>query len=452
MILSIDCGSTNLKAALYDKNLRPVAQHSVPLVYDRRDAVHAEFDADRLWEAFQGLVTALLEKAGAPLKTVTHVAMGSQAQTFCLLDGRDRPLTPFISWMDVRAGVEAGELETAFGAAFHRHCSFAPPSPALQLSKMLWVRRHQPSVWAAARRLVSMPGFLYLKLSGLNILDTNLAAMSGLYSQATGTWWQDALDLAGIPPAWLPGLKPAGGAWRASISLAGQTAEPVMLVPCGNDHTAGAVGNGCRPGEVIVTFGTALVAYSRAGNEPGPYHPGGCWGPYPLGGFYELAASSHGCSALDWAREVLLPGRPASEFDALALTATPGSGGVRFHPARARTDSAWVGDGSQAERARAVLEGILFTLRRMLERDVRAPRDRQVCALGGGSKSAIWMQLAADILGCTVRRGAGDSLLGAAALAAGSAETLESGLDRGFAPDPASVALYDDLIGRNAGA
>lgn len=448
MILSIDCGSTNLKAALFDKELRPVAQHGVPLNYCRRDAVYVEFDAEALWVSFQRLLRELLSKGGVSLAALTHVTMGSQAQSFCLLDERDKPLIPFISWMDIRAADESRELVNAFGSDFHRHCSFSTPLPSIQIVKMLWVKRHFPDLWARSRRLVSMPGFLFLKLSGLNIIDTNLAAMSGLYSQALDAWWPDSLSRAGVPPSWMPELKPAGTHWTGTISLDGVSADGVGLVPAGNDHTAGALGNGCRPGEVIVTFGTALVAYSRCGVEPGPFHAGGCWGPYPLGGYYELASSAYGCSALDWAREVLLPGRPAAEFDALALTAKPGCGGVRFDPKLARTDSAWTGKGSPADRARAVLEGILFRLRQMLARDIQAPRDRQVCALGGGSKSDIWMRMAADVLGCTVRRGAGDSLLGAAALAAGRAESLERVHDRALAPDPAAAAWYDDLIGR----
>lgn len=452
MILSIDCGSTNLKGALYDPDLRPVARHSIPLVYSRRDAIHVEFDADLLWTSFQDLLRAILKKAAVPLRAITHVAMGSQAQTFCLLDGADRPLMPFISWMDVRAEEESRELAALVGNGFHKHCSFSAPLAALQVAKMPWVKRHLPAVWSAARRMVSMPGFLFLKLSGQNLTDSNIAAMSGLYSLEQGGWWREVMESEGIPASWLPAILPAGSSVTGRLSLDGLVADTVKLVPCGNDHTAGAVGNGCRPGEVIVTFGTALVAYSRCGTAPGPYHPGGCWGPYPLGGFYELGSSAYGCSALDWAREQLLPGRPVAEFDALAAAARPGCGGVLFYPERARTDAAWEGAEGTPERARSVLEAILFKLRRMLRTDVQAPADRQVCALGGGSKSRIWMQMAADILGYTVRPGTGDSLLGAAALAAGAAERLEAEHGAFLTPNPDLARLYDDLIGRRAGA
>lgn len=434
MILAIDCGSTNLKAALYDSALRRIALHSVPLVYGRRDAVYVEFDAEVLWETFQRLIRELLQQAGCRFSDIRHMALGSQAQSFCLLDSRDRPLLPFVSWMDVRAAGEAKGLAQAFGADFHRHCSFPAPSPALENAKLAWVRTHMPEVWARARRLVSVPGFFTLRLAGLNLMDTNLAAMNGLYSLAGQGWWSGMLDYCGVPGEWLPELAPAGRAWSGVAALSGLPPASCEFVLAGNDHTAGAMGNGCRPGEIIVTFGTALVAYRRAGLTAGPFNPGGVWGPYPLGGFYELASSSYGCNALDWAREILLPGRSAAEFDALAALAKPGCGGVRFFPERVRTEFAWEGQGTPADKARAVLEGILATLRDLLGTAMRSLPAPQVCALGGGSKSPAWMQMAADALGCPVRIGQGDSLLGAAALAAGSASELESKAGESYFP------------------
>jgi xylulokinase len=448
MILSIDCGSTNLKAALYDAALNRIGVHSVPVDYSRRDSVHAEFDADLLWTAFMKMAGELFARTGCSPASLRQIAFGSQAQSFCLLDADDHPLLPFISWMDVRAEVESDLLASEFGRDFHRHSSFSSPMAALEISKLLWVRAHRPDVWGRARRLVSVPGFLCLRLAGVNLMDTNLAAMNGFYSMVSDGWWKEILAYGGVPADWLPELVPSGQARRACLQVPGWPGAGVDLVLAGNDHTAGAVGNGCRAGDIIVTFGTALVAYRRTGETPGPYHTGGCWGPYPLGGYYELAASSHGCSALDWARGILLHEEPAAAFDALAATAGLGSGDVRFYPERSRTEGAWAGNGTPAERARAVLEGLLFSLRRMLADDMQAWPPSRVCALGGGGKSPFWMQMAADILGCPVRMGQGDGLLGAAALAAGRAQDLEARAGTDWLPDPDRRGRYDSVFGK----
>ncbi len=444
MILAVDCGSTNLKAALYDSALNRLALHSVPVVYSRRDALHAEFEAERLWSAFLDLVGTLLHQAGCSPAAIKRVALGSQAQTFCLLDAKADELIPFISWMDVRAEAESAQLTLAFGHDFHRHCSFSSPVAAMEVSKLLWVREHLPAVWKEARHLVSVPGYLCLRLAGRNLMDVNLAAMHGYYSMSADGWRKDLLGFIGVPAAWLPEIAPAGHVWKGRLQVEGWPAsQEIELVLAGNDHTAGAIGNGCRPGETIVTFGTALVAYRRTGAISGPYEPGGCWGPYPLGGYYELATSNHGCSALDWARQLLLPDAPVSEFDAVAATAELGSGGTFFHPEKSRTSGAWSGDGTPAERARAVLEGILFTLRSLLANDMKVGPLSSVCALGGGARSGFWMQMAADILGCLVRRGEGDGVLGAAALAAGRAKELELRLGEAWTPNPDCRVQYD---------
>ncbi len=446
MILAVDCGSTNLKAALYDSALNRLAAHSVPVEYSRRDAVRAEFEAERLWSAFLALINAVVHQAGCTTAAISQVALGSQAQSFCLLDSAGQALMPFISWMDTRAEEESALLTQAFGRDFHRHSSFSSPFSSLEISKLLWVRRHLPQVWAHTRHLVSVPGFFCLRLAGVNPMDSNLAAMNGLVSMVTGDWWRELLDYGGVPGDWLPTLAPAGHGWRGRFQAPGWPDADVTLVLAGNDHTAGALGNGCRPGEIIVTFGTALVAYRRTGAEPGPYHPDGCWGPYPGGGYYELAVCNHGCSALDWARSILLPEQPPSSFVDLAATAGPGSGGVRFYPERARTESAWLGNGTPADRARAVLEGILFALRRLLADNMNTWPVSGVCALGGGVKSQYWMQMAADILGCPVRTGAGDSLLGAAALAANRNENLKIQAGDARMPDPARCAQYESIF------
>lgn len=421
VIAAVDCGSTNLKAALFDESLIRLGERSAPVSYAVQDAVCVEFDPESLWVAFQDLMRALPGAAGVRASDISVVAFGSQAQTFALLDGRGRPVTPFFSWMDRRAQLESDEIGARFGAGFHAHCSFPGPVPELQAAKMRWVARHRGAEVGRAAGWCTVPGFLALRAAGVNAVDANLAAMSGLFSMASGGWWSEMAEFCGVSRLDPPELAAIGGR-LAALAQGGKAlglGAGSGVVFAGNDQTAGAVGNGCREGEVLVTLGTALVAYRRAGPRPGPFRPRSCWGPYPGGGFYELATATGGCSALDWARREMAPELTPAGFDELAAQAEPGAGAVRFYPERMRTQGAWVGGGSREERARAVLEGVLFSLRNLLEEDLEAHGAGGVCAIGGGSRSAVWMQMAADILGVPVRRGRGDSLLGAAAIALG---------------------------------
>lgn len=425
LVLAVDCGSSSLKAGLFNPALERLGEASVPVPYARQDGIHAEMAAEDVWQAFLDAAGAACRGAGVPLQSLAAVAFDSQAQTFALCDTRGRALTPFYSWMDRRASAEAGAAGAALGQAFHRHCSFGAALPQLQLCKMRWVRDHCPDLSARAAALVLLPGFLAWRLGLPNTVDRNLAAMGGAYSLAQGDWWPPALDFAGFAVGSMPRLVDIGARVPVVSPPCGGPFPPGLeLVFAGNDQTAGAYGNGCERGGMVVTLGTALVVYRHAGTRPGPYRPGGCWGPYPGGSFYELATLDEGCRALDWARERLLPQRPAGEFDALAfqtLAAGAEGGAPRFHPERLASGSPWTGPvDAPAATAYAVLEGICFALRRLIEGNLHGTEPaRRITAIGGGSRSDLWLQLMATVLQIPVCRGLGDALLGAAAMAVG---------------------------------
>lgn len=429
-VLAVDLGSTHFKAALFDADGRRRADASVPVPYLHQDGSRFEMDPAKTQAALETLENLVRQKAGVRPEEIGTVAYDSQAQTFCLLDARDRPLTPLISWLDRRADRESRELARRFGGDFHRHCGFAHPADLMLLSKLLWFRRQAPERLARAVKIASLPGFAALpRLGGRLVCDRNLAAMSGVYSLAEGDWWEDALAYCGIDPRALGELVEPG----QRLGAAGGPA----LVLAGNDQTAGAYGNGCRRGELVLTLGTALVAYRFAGDRPGPFSETGVWGPYPGGGFYELATRSNGCLALDWARKVLAPEASPAEFDRLAET---GAGNARvddplFFPERAHRETAWSATADLRKMAYAVLEGIAFSLRQLVQEEMAPPHGPvRYRVIGGGSRSDPWMGIVADVLGAPTRRGGGDSLLGAAAMGAGFRPGR--GEEKTFSPRP----------------
>ena len=219
-------------------------------------------------------------------------------------------------------------------------------------------------------------------------------------------------------------------------------APELQVISAGNDQTAGAFGNGCRSGKIVLTLGTALVLYRYAGENPGPFRDAGCWGPYPGGGFYELAACDEGCAALDWAVEQMMPGEEARFFQ---IASTAPAGAVLFFPQRMHCADAWQGTGDSASLARAVLEGICFRARQMIQQELELALDNSpVCVVGGGSQSALWLEILANVLDSPVMRGEGDILLGAAMIAR---PKITPPVNAGYPvidPISSTVALYED--------
>jgi len=443
MILALDLGSTAFKAALFDSGLNRLAEHAAPTPYMRREGLSVELDPEEVWSSAEGLIRKVAEKAGVRPSNIGTVAVASQAQTFCVMDTAGRPMTPFISWLDGRAAAEAAEIQTRFGPVFHRHCSFPAPNGQLQVCQLRRLLKLDGTLLAGRGAVAPLPCFVFHRLAAVRMTDSNLAAMSGLFSLERRDWWDDILDFCGIPGEALPEFIEAGGGFEARSRCAALgDGAPLRLVSAGNDQTAGAYGAGCAVSDVLVTLGTALVAYRVVGDRPGPYSPTGCWGPYPGGGFYELAYRDEGCLALDFAREKAMPGAGASEFLEAAEREQTAAGdcGWMFIPGRIKNCDPWVGDGERRMLPYAAVEGITFSLRQLVFEDLQCRNPGRVLVAGGGAQSGFWRQLIADALNMPVERACGDSLLGAARMASG-AEPVSAANAAVAMPNPERVAF-----------
>jgi sugar (pentulose or hexulose) kinase len=439
IIIALDCGSTNFKAALFDGGLFKLSEASLPIHSFGHGMERVELNADDIWKTTQELIQLTCQKARVKYTQVSHVAITSQAQTFILLDENHRPLTPLISWLDRRATVIMPQLRQSLGKFFSEHSSFPEPLALLQVAKLFWLKINAPELLARTSLVAPLPTWLSLRLGGSAIVDDNLIAMSGLYSLQACAYWQDALDLCGICESQLPMVVKAG-----SISPGSERS----ITLAGNDQTCGAIANDCSMEVWLATLGTALVAYRLAGDRKGPYHPSGCWGPFPLGGYYELATQDYGCAALDWAHQTLFPGTEIEAFFKAAMSAVKSLPGlnVLFYPNQIETPSAWFGEGSSTEMALAVLAGIGFELRRLIFTELEGNSDLQkIAVIGGGSRNDFWLQLLADILGIVIQRGDRDSLAGAARLVL--PETIPaSGSPRSeWIPTESRVEMFRDI-------
>ena len=442
MILAIDCGSTNHKVALFDKELRRLAACAAPVTYTVRDAERVEFEPDRIWRDMCLLIRQVCAAAQVQTRQITTIALASQAQTFTLMNSEGEPIVPFLSWADKRAQEESAELTQRMGARFHQHCSFPTPLPQLQVSKLLWLARRLPPPLRARTRVVSLPAFLALRLAGLHYSDTNLAAMSGLYSLAKESWWPQALMDCSLAIESCGQVVEIGTPVPAVVRCVElDLSHDLRVVFAGNDQTAGAYATGAEG--LVLTLGTALVAYRFAGTTAGPFQDAGCWGPYPGGGFYELMTRDEGCAALDWAVAQLTSG---DEPAFLKLAANAPCGGAFFYPQHIHTPDAWVGPMDPALRARAVLEGICFSMRELVDNMSPPGTAREpATALGGGSTNSFWLSILANVLKRPIYRGQGDNLLGAAMLALPGIEPPHSVRAGSFLPESNRGEEYEEI-------
>ena len=413
MILAADLGSTNVKAALFAADGRGIGEASSALPYEAQTASRAELSPEAAAGCFFEVLSGVLASAGAAADDVRRICLTSQAQTFCVCDDKGKPVSPFIGWTDLRAEEEAAELQALLGDSFHRETGWPEVRPGHMLSKVLWWRKRHGL--PADHRIVSLPSYLAMRLGAAHASDSNLAAMSGFYTIPDKCWWARAIEAAGVSAAQLgPVVETGKPVPTRSESRPPGYSESLEIVFAGNDHTAGAVGCGCRTGRSVMTLGTAGVYYRWAGREPGPFSANGLWGPYPGGGYYELFHITHACSALDWADKYLFGSVDSQRFVESARKAGPDT--PFFDPDKWGSGVAWSFRANVEEMAYAVLEGIAFALRACAG-EAPGAKDDEILILGGGSRLDFWVQLLANTFRCPFTRSTRDGLDGAALLA-----------------------------------
>jgi sugar (pentulose or hexulose) kinase len=379
-IIALDLGSTNLKAALFNQNLERLANHSIPVPYARWQDGQVEMDPEVILNLVLELFESLCQTAGISPGSIIHLTVTSQAQTFLLADKNGISLTPLISWMDTRADSLVDEIKEILGFEFTKHCSFPRIIPELMVAKVFWFKKHLQPILDRAQSILPFPSWLMMHLGFSSHIDHNLAAMSGLYTLRENDWWDNALGLCGIGRTQLPDLI------QGSVDKNNQTSTPEhpfsfnSICYAGNDQTCGAISSQLQQDELLLTLGTTWVAYRLAGNQPGPYHPEGCWGPYPPGGYYELIALS-----------------PSTNI---------------FKPLGVHSP---IGKEPETRSSISVPQQRCFELYRMVTSSWNLPDfPKRILVAGGGSHDNMVLQMLSDLFNKTICRTTADPLLGAA--------------------------------------
>ena len=440
MYIGVDLGSTNIKAALYDENMRLLARESVPVAYIRENGF-VEFDAADYCENLVELLAEVMR--GQDCKKVAQIAFTGQAESLVVLDGAGKPLMNAISWMDERSIEECRQLAEKFSdeicEAVTGQQAVLPTWPA---TKILWLKKNRPEVYENAACYMLLKDYIVYCLTGRKLADMSIATFSFYFDIYRKVYWQEMLDAIDITQAQLPVL-------CEPCTVAGDTLPEItdrlgLLRPAAVnvgtlDHFAGMVGTGnIAPGRVTLSTGTVMALATMSG-ENMPKNSGIAmhYGFLPDTHVMLPVAESGGVS-LEWFKR----GCMAADYDTMnAELAKRGSSEVLFLPYLVGTGAPEFDAGATGvfwglrqehdaiDMAGAVMEGVAFVLRKNCEHIARnGVALDSIVATGGGTKSAVWCQLQADITGLPVAVPAEKeaACLGAAMIAAVSHGKFES--------------------------
>ncbi len=459
MYIGIDLGSTNIKAALYDKSLTLIGRRSLPVEYIRENGF-VEFDAIGYCETLISLLGELLKENH--VKRVSQIAFTGQAESLVVLDEQDALLMNAISWMDERSVLECETLAKLFT---QEECESVTGQqavlPTWPATKILWLKNHKPELYQKAKTYLLLKDFVVFYLTGKKLSDMSIATFSFYFDIYQKCYWKKMLDAIGVKESQLPPLaEPCTVAGNLKKELAdglGLTNLPDVNIGT-LDHFAGMIGTGnIGAGKITLSTGT-VMAMATLAKEPAEAVRGIAmhYGYLPDTHIMLPVAESGGVS-LEWFKRSCMPTCSFAEIDSVLenrerneLLFLPYLVGTNSPEFDSRATGVFWGlrqEHDAYDMAYAVMEGVGFLLKKNCQSIEKAGTPVEaIIATGGGSKSDIWCQLQADITGLPILipREKEAACLGAAMIGAVSSGGLESfikaaemiGFEKSFIPKP----------------
>ena len=460
--IGIDVGSQSVKGCLLDPDGEVVAVGRQACAMSHPAAGWAEQDPAEWETGLESVVRQMLSAAGIDGGEVGQLGLASQVDGVVPIDAALRPLRSAVIWLDRRAAGQATTLLEAVGERelFARTglvCNASHTAP-----KMMWLRDEEPEVYAAARCLPSVGGYLAGRLTGEVVQDHANASSTLVYDIGAAAWSERLVEAAGLEMDLLPEVRDSteliGPLTAEAAARLGLSTECRVIVGTGDEHGAALAAGLLAPGLIADVTGTAepvaAVAAELTLDEAGLVETHAHAVPGTL--LVENPGFVSGGSTL-WLAESVLHCRQEELF-ARAAEAPPGSDGAMFLPTLSgamapRWNDAMRGafagiamNHSDCHLARAVLEGCAYALRDIVDRlDALGLGGEEVRVVGGGARSPLWLRIKADVLGRPVRPVLAEepTALGAAmlaALAGGAFADFEEAVARAATPAPEPIA------------
>ena len=437
-VLGIDLGTSSLKGLLMNKSGEVVAfaGYDYPLLHPKKG--YSEQNPEEWVKACENVFKALSEKVEDFKAELEGIAISGQMHGLVTLDEEENVVRPAILWNDTRTTKQCTEIMEGFGDRLIT----ITKNKALEgftLPKILWMQEEERELWVKVAHIMLPKDYLIFRLTGEFATDYSDAAGTLLLDVAAKKWSDEILAKYNIDEKILPKLYNSidcVGKIKAEYQKEFGFKKEVKVMGGGADNACAAVGSGIVSNGIgMVSIGTSGVFLSYEdeahSNYSGRLHLFNHGIP---DAYYSMGVTLAAGHSLNWFKETFAPKESFEELLSDIDKIPAGSDGLLFAPyiVGERTpyaDSKVRGSftridttHTRAHFARAVLEGITFSLRDSMElmSELTAKKFDKILSVGGGSKNKDWLQMQADIfdteiITLTTAQGPG---LGAAMMAA----------------------------------
>jgi len=505
LILAVDVGTTDTKAVLVSPDgFLDSRQASCELLYPDHSCV--EQSPEDLAGAVYGTCGGLMASHPDLKKRLAGMVFTSQMQNTIPVDTAGKPIMNMLSWMDERAArftqdVMFKGLIKIEGYPIMKLLKIMRITGGLPgkngkdtLCKLAWMKRNRADLYDRAHRFLDVKDYAIFLATGNYVTSYDMAWITWLMDtrnrdQEKWTWSGAVHSMFGLDPRKMPELKPSTAvAGKVTREFSAKTGVPegLPVVNGSGDMLTAAIGSGAiEPGRMHVNIGTAgWIATHHPCMAVNTAHYIGTIASGIPGVYLIISKQETSGAALDWLKGILYPGGLAkdmasgevyADMDRMAAQSPPGANGVIVTPwlygERSPVNNPCLRgqifnielDTSRADLCRAAMEGVAFNIRwgmryvEQLSRRKSRPATDEVRLIGGGSKSAVWCRIFADVLQKPVVRMMNPQMAcaqGAAAIAMVSLGIyrgfgdIERMLQKGerFDPDPAARRIYDAIF------
>jgi len=416
MYLGLDIGTSSVKGVLIDEKQRIVASASAPLSVSRPHPGWSEQAPEDWWKACGKAVKALARRRPKAIAQVEGIGLSGQQHGATLLGKDDKVLRPAILWNDARSFAECRDIEEREPRA--RKIAGNIPLAGFTAPKLVWVKKHEPRVFDSVKKVLLPKDYVRLRMTGEYASDMSDSSGTFWLDVEKRAWSDELLKATGMSRDQMPKLfegTDATGRLTAQVAKAWGMPKRPVVAGGGGDNPAAACGIGAvKPGEAFVSLGTSGVLF--VSNER--FMPNAARAVHAFchavpDTWHQMGVILSAAASLEWLAGLLKT--PAPKLTAALGKTLSGPSSALFLPylsgertpvADAQIRGLVMGLGHETDAktlTHAVLDGVAFAFRDSLEA-LRAAGTtvERVTAVGGGSRSELWLKIIATALDLTV--------------------------------------------------
>lgn len=471
--IGIDLGTQSMKGILLDPEGKLVSTKTASYYPDFPRANWCEQDTTAWETALRDIVQAMVREAGVAPDDVGALGFASQCGGLVPVGRDGRPVRKAILWLDRRAEPQCDAIRSKISDDECLHLIGSSVTSTLRAPKILWMRDNEPELYEKTAWFLEVGEYMVYYLTGALTSDYAHTSITALFDVGKKEWAPRMLDITGISPDQLGKVMAAadvaGTLLPEQARALGLSEHTAVVVGSGDQH-AGSIGSGLvGPGQILNIMGTSEIVagafdhpvYDEAKLLKTHLHVD------PALWQIEQGSLISGACVRWYVDNVARMGY--DELNEGAAKIPAGSDGLVFFPALSGSNSPVINGYARGmffgltmshtlpHMTRALYEGNSYAFRDNIERlKVLGMDDCRIIATGGGTRSAVWMQIKADLIGMPIQvvDNPEPTALGAAMLAGvaqgnfkdfGEAASCLLKYGRVYEPDPSQKAKYDEM-------